>query len=367
MRFLALSKLLSVMCPLCGAVKERIRIFNTPIMLESIPLAKIQLRKGTQPRYEMQQDAIDEYAGIYRADPAKLPPLEVFLVDHEFVLADGFHRFHAAEVAGLKYLKCNVHRGTFDDALHYALQANRSHGVRRSSADKRRCVEMALEAWPKLSNKTVADLCSVGDDLVADVKKTLQAVEWNQPRQPNVTTPPDISGTKPSPQNSRVVSEAHTNSPPKTNGKLQVSPPEVQSQATRPAPMSTKKETKPVILDATGTKIPDEALPFWARRDEVQQILTEISRIKGVIEKAKAGDDPLFGVVSNGVIVHLEQAYTHFADAKPYAVCTQCMGSPSFQPKGCALCGSTGMISKYKWDHVSRKEVKEMRAKASAK
>src|SRR5207245_1134091 len=56
-------------------------------------------------------------------------------------------------------------------------------------------------------------------------------------------------------------------------------------------PSSTKQNlskapAKPVApLDHTGTKIPNPALPFWERRDEVQPWLTAISHMKTTLEK----------------------------------------------------------------------------------
>lgn len=136
----------------------------------------------------------------------------------------------------------------------------------------------------------------------------------------------------------------------------------------KPQPMKPVVPLKtPIELDECGTPIPKDGLPYWHRRQEVQDILTQISRIKGVIEKAKADGDNLYGIVSNAVIADLSKAYTHFSEAKPYAVCTQCMGSPSVQPRGeCSMCRGSGMISKFKWDTVSRKEIKEIRLKSNA-
>lgn len=124
---------------------------------------------------------------------------------------------------------------------------------------------------------------------------------------------------------------------------------------------------KPVKeLDDLGTIIPDDALPFWNRRPEVQELLTQITKIKSALNRAHEKEDPMYANVSNTIIADLTQAYTHLLEAKPYAVCTTCQGTPSFQPRGCSFCRNTGLISKWKWDTQSRKEVKEMRLKSNA-
>jgi len=129
--------------------------------------------------------------------------------------------------------------------------------------------------------------------------------------------------------------------------------------------IAEKKAKSEVVLDDTGTVIPADGLPFWKRRSEIQAILTELSRIKCLVEKAKADCDPMFGKVSNAVIDSLNSAYSHLLEAKPYAVCTQCMGTFTLQPTGCGMCGNKGLISKYQWDTQSRKEIKEVRLKAN--
>lgn len=128
-----------------------------------------------------------------------------------------------------------------------------------------------------------------------------------------------------------------------------------------------EKREKPVKeLDDIGTVIPDDALPFWKRRQEIQDLLSSLTKIKSVISNAKEGNDPMFSKVSNAVLSDLSQAYTHLLEGKPYAVCTTCQGSFSLQPKGCSFCGNKGLISKWQWDTQSRKEVKDMRTKANA-
>jgi hypothetical protein len=133
-----------------------------------------------------------------------------------------------------------------------------------------------------------------------------------------------------------------------------------------PSPAPKPKPKEPIELDETGYPIPKESVKFWNRREEVQELMTAVTRIKGAINKALSANDPMFGRVSNTVIADLTNAYTHLADAKPYAVCTECAGRPSIQPKGCGFCGNSGLISKYRWDTCSRKEIKAIRAKSIA-
>lgn len=57
------------------------------------------------------------------------------------------------------------------DALKFALGANAVHGHRRTNADKRRCVEIALREFPKLSSRAVAKVCGVSPGFVDHLRE----------------------------------------------------------------------------------------------------------------------------------------------------------------------------------------------------
>lgn len=50
-------------------------------------------------------------------------------------------------------------------------------GSIQDMADKRRCVEIALREFPKLSSRAIADMCGVGDQLVRSLAETSQLRE----------------------------------------------------------------------------------------------------------------------------------------------------------------------------------------------
>ena len=69
-----------------------------------------------------------------------------------------------------KFLR-EVHTGTRIDALKHALGANRDHALKRSNADKRRCVEIALREFGGMSDRAISDLCGVHHDFVSRMRK----------------------------------------------------------------------------------------------------------------------------------------------------------------------------------------------------
>jgi hypothetical protein len=130
---------------------------------------------GTQSRAAINEEVVSEYAERM-SDGDKFPPVIVFFDGNEYYLADGFHRVCAASRNKLLEYECDVRMGTRSDALKFSLGANALHGLKRTNADKRRSVELALAEWPNLSDRAVADICAVTDWLVRDVRKALPQV-----------------------------------------------------------------------------------------------------------------------------------------------------------------------------------------------
>ncbi|MDD3642958.1 MAG: hypothetical protein PHQ19_05810, partial [Candidatus Krumholzibacteria bacterium] len=56
------------------------------------------------------------------------------------------------------------------DALRHALGANAAHGHRRTNADKRRAVELALREFPKTPAIKIAEICGVSQPFVSAMK-----------------------------------------------------------------------------------------------------------------------------------------------------------------------------------------------------
>ena len=137
-----------------------------------IELSKIRIDGGTQPRAELNQATVDEYAEAIKTG-AQLPPVTLFYDGAHYWLADGFHRYFGAKAAGRTTIHEDITPGTLRDAILYSLSANSKHGLRRSNADKRRAVQTLLDdpEWSKWSSNEIAKRCAVGDHLVAEMRK----------------------------------------------------------------------------------------------------------------------------------------------------------------------------------------------------
>ena len=138
-----------------------------------IELSKIRIDGGTQPRAELNQETVADYAEAYKSG-AILPAVTLFFDGAEYWLADGFHRFFGAKSAGKKSIAEDITPGTLRDAILYSLSANSKHGLKRSNADKRKAVQTLLSdaEWSKWSSRDIAKHCSVGHPLVDEMRKS---------------------------------------------------------------------------------------------------------------------------------------------------------------------------------------------------
>jgi hypothetical protein len=154
---------------LIRADKQQTKRETNP-MTKKLKVSEIVTSAGTQIRVAMDGEIVTEYVEAMQRG-AEFPPIVVFRDGSQNILADGFYRLAATRTQGADEIVAEVRRGTRSDALKYALSANAAHGLRRTNADKRRSVEMALAEWPKLSDRKIAEMCAVGNALVGEVRR----------------------------------------------------------------------------------------------------------------------------------------------------------------------------------------------------
>lgn len=139
--------------------------------MKIVRLDQIRIDGGTQMRDHLDQDIVKDYAEKMR-EGVVFPPLITVYDGSTHWLVDGFHRYFAIQAAGKQGHLCEVHEGTLEDAIFMATSVNGTHGLLRSNATKRKCVEVAL-ASPKTvgwSNKQIAKHCGVSDVFVASIR-----------------------------------------------------------------------------------------------------------------------------------------------------------------------------------------------------
>lgn len=146
-----------------------------------VPLASIRRDEALICRANgIRQRTVRDYAAAMRAG-TEFPPIVVFLdEDGTYWLADGFHRTAGAELAGWTEIAADVRRGSRHEALLHAASANAVHGVRRTSKDKRRAIELVLREFPQATDRWVAERCGVDHKTVGAVRRARGSGEFPQ-------------------------------------------------------------------------------------------------------------------------------------------------------------------------------------------
>jgi hypothetical protein len=159
-----------------------VRQFDLPFEgTRELGLVEIRVDLSIQMRAQIDTAIVEEYAGSMSSG-VKFPPVIVFADGETYRLADGFHRVEAAKRTGLEVITAEVKSGGRPEALWYALGANAHHGLRRTNADKRRAVEIALKEFTTLSDRAIAELCGVGNALVSEMRKQVCDSHSTAPR-----------------------------------------------------------------------------------------------------------------------------------------------------------------------------------------
>ncbi len=148
---------------------------NEPV-LRNLPLAEIVLDANVQPRAKIDPRVVEEYVERIAAGHT-LPPVDVFDDGQQKFLAEGFHRGEAHRKLEHVEIACRVHQGSKQDAIWFAIKANQTHGLRRTTADKQRAVEMALRHpnGAGMSDSQIAEVVGVSHTMVAKHREKLES------------------------------------------------------------------------------------------------------------------------------------------------------------------------------------------------
>lgn len=155
--------------------------------MKKLNILNIRTDGGTQPRVELDQDLVKEYAEVMR-DGVVFPPVEVFHDGSEYWLVDGFHRYFSYKANGIASIEAVVHTGTLREAQFYAWKVNNKHGNRLKPQDIRAIIRIMLtdEEYSKWSNNKIAKELNVSSMTVGRVRVAMQE-EAKKPAQTTVT------------------------------------------------------------------------------------------------------------------------------------------------------------------------------------
>jgi hypothetical protein len=142
----------------------------------TLRLTQIRRDGGTQPREGIDWEHVKDMQRAITAGDA-LPAVSVIYDGADYWLYDGFHRWHAYANVGKLEIPVVISQGTQDDAQWQSLAANRTHGLKRTQADKERAIRAALK-HPKsagLSNLAISRHLGVDDKTVGKYRDEMEA------------------------------------------------------------------------------------------------------------------------------------------------------------------------------------------------
>lgn len=137
--------------------------------MKEIALSAISVDASTQTRASINESVVTEYAARM-LDGVQFPAITLFSDGNQYYIGDGFHRVLAKQRNGAVTIEAEVQSGTRRDAIWYALGANREHGHRMTTADKKRAIVVALETWPEMSQHRIAEQIGCAQSWVCEVK-----------------------------------------------------------------------------------------------------------------------------------------------------------------------------------------------------
>jgi len=289
--------------------------------------------ENLQVRVALDENAIADYAEAMK-DGSDFPPIVVFkdpkraaedvgpyLADERAAedvgpyLADGFHRVEAARRAGLETILAEVHEGTFDDALAFALKANDKHGVRRTNEDKRNAMRIAWENRTKLFGDKVPSVRHFAAICGVSIGNSHAFLENNGVFKLNTT--PDADAPK---ADAVTVTRAHL-------------------EERNPAVREKLKDGK----DRFGIDIPERLKPAFQSR-EPKLLVRELNGIYDDLEKRRLNGDVVFAPFVGHAMTHLANLVNTVRHGTVYCVCRMCRG------RGCGSCNNLGFQTRAQYD-----------------
>lgn len=139
--------------------------------MKKIKLDDLRIDGGTQGRSVIDQATVYSYLE-HMKEGDEFPKMFAFYDGATYWLVDGFHRYHAYKLLGIKEIEIAYKPGTLEEAQVYSFGVNGTHGKPRTIEDKRKVVLAAFEhSYTKdSSDREIAKICHVSHTFVASVR-----------------------------------------------------------------------------------------------------------------------------------------------------------------------------------------------------
>ncbi len=139
-------------------------------MPEMLALSTITLDPAVNIRDQLDEDTIQWYMEIFD----QLPPVIAYHWNGQTLLADGFHRYAAAERLGKREIATELREGTQEDAWVYAATANFRHGRNLNLLERDRAIERVRTLRPDWTQEHIAEEFGVNESTVGNAVKAIR-------------------------------------------------------------------------------------------------------------------------------------------------------------------------------------------------
>ncbi|MGW8768778.1 transcriptional regulator [Streptomyces sp. NPDC055815] len=147
-----------------GSAEPNVTVTKGEREIASVPISA--LLPGDSPRLEG-HDA-DHVARLMELD-SQLPPILVHRRSMRVI--DGLHRLMAAFLKGDETIDAVLFDGSVEEAFLRAVQANVTHGLPLSRADRRAAAARIIASHPEMSDRAIARLAGLGAKAVAAIRR----------------------------------------------------------------------------------------------------------------------------------------------------------------------------------------------------
>ena len=197
--------------------------------MKKLNILNIRTDGGTQPRLELDQGMVKDYAEKMR-DGIVFPPIIVFHDGSEYWLADGFHRYFATKSNALTTIEAEVKQGTLRDAMLFAWSANNRHGKPPKPEDIRAIIRKMFEdeEWGKWSNVQIAKQLEVSVSTVQRLRVAYQ--EEHKEQKKTTVTYVDKHGNTTTMETSSIKKKTKKTERPTTKPDLTTEPSEMEQK-----------------------------------------------------------------------------------------------------------------------------------------
>ncbi|KKN09193.1 hypothetical protein LCGC14_1049210 [marine sediment metagenome] len=135
-----------------------------------IKLADLKVDPTVNIRDRLDGDTVEKYESIFEI----LPPILVFRINGNYLLADGFHRYQAADNLGKLEIEAEVREGTLEDAQEANIRENAAHhGLSLKVAEQARAIDWFVEHRSDWTDQQIAEAVGAPKSTVHNHRRAL--------------------------------------------------------------------------------------------------------------------------------------------------------------------------------------------------